>query len=247
MDRAEVRYILRAYRPGDADASDSHFSEALREVAEDPELSRWWEEEQIFDQAISDKVQRMPVSPGLRARLLQNRRASVPVGNGWSRRIALLAAMLALLAVPFGFWRSRSRSAGSLADYRDEMVSFVRIVPSLDFETREMPELLAHLASSGARTDLAIPAKLRELKPIGCRSLRFRNRDVMLICFKRPDGRRAHLFVMKDGAVPGLPAMSKQHYAAAGAWMTASWSEGGQTYLLALEGDEPALQKYFTI
>ncbi len=245
MNRTEVRQILSAYLPDETEA-EPMFAEALQEAAQDPELSQWWKEEQIFDQAIAGKVQRIPVSPELKSRLLLAGRAVVPVRRQWHRQIALLAAVLALFAVIFGVRQTRLQPAASLADYRDEMMSFVKVMPPLEFETSELPRLLAHLKQSGAAADIAIPVKLRQLEPAGCRTLRFRGHDVTLICFNRPDGRRAHLFVMKDDAVSRAQDTRSRGYEAAGEWTTAVWSEGGQTYLLAMQDDQRALEKYFT-
>ena len=247
MNRAEAQKILSAYRPDDADPADPFFAEALRAAAEEAELSRWWVQEQIFDRAIAGKVHRMPVSKELKSQLLRSRSAIIPFRARWAPGIALLAAVLALLAVIFGYWHTSPSPAASLADYRDEMVSFVRFMPPLDFETSELTQLLAHLEKTGAPVDLALPAKLRTMEPAGCRTLRFRGHDVTLICFKRADGRRAHLFVMKDAALPRMPGASGREIAATGEWMTAAWSEGGQTYLFALEGDRHALERYFTV
>lgn len=245
MDRDEVRRILSAYRTENAERSDDpRFAEALREAARDPELSRWWAEEQLFDRAVAAKFQSMPVPAKLKSRLLETPPLRISTRARWPRKIALLAAAIAVAAVLFSSWRGPFQPAVSLADYGDEMVSFIKLAPPLEVESGDFPRLLAHVEKSSLPSGIAIPPKLRELEPVGCRLLRFRGQDVALICFKRADGRLAHLFVAASAALRSLPRARDRTYAARGEWMTAAWSENGLAYLLAVQGKQPALEKY---
>lgn len=244
MDKDEVRRILSACRS--EETADPQFAEALRATARDQELSRWWAEEQIFDQAIARKVQNMPVAGELKARLLQMAPPLTPLGRSWARTITLLAASIAVAAVLFGSWRGPFQPAISLAEYQDEMVSFVRLPVALALESNDLPQLLDRVRKEGGPANISTPPKLRQLEAKGCRTLRFRGHDVALICFKRPDGRTAHLFVLGNLALPGLAPARARTYAAQGEWMSAAWSENGQTYLLALQGGQSALEKYFS-
>ena len=243
MNKDEARKILSAYRP--ADEGGATFTEALQEIERDPELSRWWAEEQVFDQAIATKVQTMPVPPELKSRLLQSR-GPVPHDQGWGRKITLLAATLVVGAILFSSARGIFQPEDSLANYRDEMVSFVRLTPPLEMKSSELSQLLSQMQKNGMRpTDISLPPRLRELGSIGCRALRFRGHDVTLLCFKRADGRWVHLFILRGMALPGLSHIPDQTYATESDWMTAAWSDGGNTYLLALQGGREAVEKYF--
>src|SRR5215203_1334435 len=55
MDSREAHAFLSLHRPGD-EASDPRFTEALEQVAADPEQARWWREEQDLDRAIAAKL-----------------------------------------------------------------------------------------------------------------------------------------------------------------------------------------------
>ena len=70
MDEQEARLILQAYRPGTEDQTDPQFAEALRASATNPELARWWAEEQAFDRAIATQLDSVPAPFGLKTRLL---------------------------------------------------------------------------------------------------------------------------------------------------------------------------------
>ena len=70
MNREEAKDILSAYRASGEDASDPQFQEALKLAIQDPEMARWFEQEQAWDLQISKKLRELPVSPDLRDHLL---------------------------------------------------------------------------------------------------------------------------------------------------------------------------------
>ena len=98
----------------------------------------------------------------------------------------------------------------------------------------------------GLPNEFDLPAGLRQMEPVGCRTLRYRGADVALVCFRRADGNLVHLFVV-DRPEMGRSLASRQEpkFAAAGGWMTASWTGGKHVYLLAAQGDHDAVEKYF--
>src|ERR1041385_6888235 len=70
MNEQEARLILQACRPGDLDHSDPQIAEALGEVERNPELARWFAEEQAFDRAMAAHLQAVPAPFGLKTRIL---------------------------------------------------------------------------------------------------------------------------------------------------------------------------------
>ena len=172
------------------------------------------------------KLESVTVPAGLRARLLQPERRTIPHRATWPRKVALLAAAIVLLAVFFGSWRGLFQPATSLADYRDEMVGFVRLDPALDLKTTEMGQMSSFLKEKGAPSEMNVPPPLRQLQPIGCRTLRFRGEDVALVCFHGTDGKIVHLFVVNRKAMANSQSSDGPQYAAQGEWMTATWMDG---------------------
>jgi hypothetical protein len=145
----------------------------------------------------------------------------------------------------FSAWRGAFRPAVSLAEYRDEMVSFLRLDPPLDIESAELSRLTSFLQEKGAPSQIQLPDKLRQLDPAGCRWLRFRGQDVALLCFKGSDGGMVHLLVVDRKAFLRLASNSKDpQLAAEDDWMTASWVEGQYVYLVAAKGSRETLEKY---
>jgi hypothetical protein len=69
MDKAEIRAILSAYRPGE-ETEDPRFQQAKAAAEADPELAQWWAEQQEFDRVISSKLMSTEVPRDLKARIL---------------------------------------------------------------------------------------------------------------------------------------------------------------------------------
>ena len=91
---------------------------------------------------------------------------------------------------------------------------------------------------------LTMPDRLAALHPLGCRVLSFRGQDVTLICFESEGNRLAHLFVVDSAALPQLKPGDKPVFANDNGWMTATWAEGGQAYMITIQGPRDELEKY---
>src|SRR6266849_8628452 len=96
MNREEAKDILSAYRASGEDASDPQFQEALKLAIQDPEMARWFNQEQAWDLQISKKLRELPVSPHLRDQLLVSLKIIRP--PSWRRKPAALAAAAVVAA-----------------------------------------------------------------------------------------------------------------------------------------------------
>lgn len=244
MDKSEIRAILSAYRAGEPETQDQRFQQAKAEAEADPELTQWWAEQQDFDRIISSKLQSAEVPRDLKTQLTAWEKRTVRRSN-WNRGILLAAASIVALAVLFGSWRGPFQPAASLADYREEMVSFVKLDPALELKSSQLSRVSEFLKESGAPSQLNIPGKLQQLDPVGCRTLRFRGQDVALICFRREQGDLVHMFVINRKAMAKLTKGGEDpQFAAQGDWMTASWADDDHAYLLAVKGSRETLARY---
>ncbi len=247
MDDQEARSILSMHRVGESEIDDAHLQEALRKAEADPELARWWNEEQELDRIIASKLASVHVPAGLRMRLASavEMRPSA-IRPTWSRGILLAAAAIVALAVLFSSWHGPFQPAASMADYRDEMVSFIKVAPNLELESSELTRLKDFLANAEAPASFTVPRRLQQYEPLGCRVLRFRGHDVSLVCFKLGGDGLAHLFVTNAQTVRTGGRVSAPVYEAEEGWMTATWTEGDQAYLLTVKGDRAALEKFLS-
>lgn len=244
MDEQEVRLVLQAYRPGTEDETDSFFAEALRASATNPELARWWAEEQAFDRAIATQLDSVPAPFGLKTRLLaQAAGPATSRGSRWLIGLAGVAALLFLLAQVTSFWRNATPAVDPVPGYSSEMVSFVKLPPPLEMESAELGSIKDWLAQKET-LPVDVPSRLAALHPVGCRVLSYRGHDVTLICFHRENGGLAHLFVVDRAALPGLKSGAAPFFNQEGEWTTASWAEGDRVYMIAAQGDRAAVQSY---
>jgi hypothetical protein len=243
-DEASLRGMLSVHRGSDTEAIDPRFGEARRKAESDSALSQWWTAEQEQDRTITAKLASVALPPDLKARLLLPPRSFDAPQRRWSRPVILAAACLIALAVLFGSWRGPFQPAVSLADYRDEMVGFIKVDPTLEMKSPNISQVTDWLQKNNAPSQLELPKKLQGLEPIGCRTLRFRGHDVGLICFKRKEGGLIHLFVVNRGALPGLQKFEDAQVAPERDWMTAVWEKGDMIYLMAAQGDQPAIESY---
>ena len=244
MEKDRVQSILSVYRPGDQDEADPFFAEAKAELARDPELARWFEEEQAFDRAISQKLADLVAPFGLKTRILAS---ATPVATrqwSWTARLSLAAAALILLAQIIGLWHTQSQKTRTLAHYQQEMVSFIKLDPPLEVESHDLAKMQTWLGQENAPSQMNLPPRLAALQPVGCRVLWFRDHKVTLLCFQRGGDNLAHLFVIDRAALPKLKPGAKPVFAGEGEWMTASWAKEDHAYMLVARGDRDTLLRY---
>jgi anti-sigma factor RsiW len=244
MEKDRVQSILSVYRPGDQDEADPFFAEAKAELARDPELARWFEEEQAFDRAISEKLADLVAPFGLKTRILASARPVATRQWSWTARLSLAAAALILLAQIIGLWHTQSQKTRTLAHYQQEMVSFIKLDPPLEVESHDLAKMQTWLGQENAPSQMNLPPRLAALQPVGCRVLWFRDHKVTLLCFQRGGDNLAHLFVIDRAALPKLKPGAKPAFAGEGEWMTASWATEDHAYMLVTRGDHDTLLRY---
>jgi hypothetical protein len=245
MNRAEAKFILRAYRADGQDASDPQFREALELVKHDPELAQWFAEEQALDLRIANKVRAFPVPPDLKSQLLAARKVvQLPV---WWRRPAWRAAaagLVLLIGISAFLFVQATRTnfpkeQTSFAQYRDTMADFAgNKLWRLDLKTRDVKEIRQWLTQKNAHGDLLLPAGLDGRPGVGCRVLNWSGKTVSLVCFELQNHQIAHLLVIDQDAFQDAPATPV--FDQTGALATMSWSQGGKAYMLVSKGSSQA-------
>jgi hypothetical protein len=81
---------------------------------------------------------------------------------------------------------------------------------------------------------------------MGCRVLSFRGHKVTLLCFCHGKDNKdiAHLFIVERAALPEMKRDEPPVFAKWGGWMTATWTEHGRVYMIAVRGDREAVETY---
>ena len=242
MDEKRARLILESYRPGVDDPGDPPVADALQEVAANPGLAEWFAEEQAFDRAIATHLEAVPAPFGLKTRILAGAISPVEARPwSWVVKLAAVAALLFLLVQVVGLFRPSTPPG--IQDFAREMISFIRIDPPLEMESNDLGAIRNWLAKKDA-APMGIPPRLVALQPVGCRVLTFRDQKVALLCFRRDGDRLAHLFVVDRAALPRVNPGEKPVFTDVGEWTTASWVENDRVYMIAVQGDRAAVQRY---
>ncbi len=230
MTRDEARDILETARPAGPAHDDPRVAEALRLAARDPELTRQLERQRALDGALAAGVKSIPVPTGLRLSILAARKI-VPLHfwQDWRTATAAAAAIVFLLVA--GVVVINRGTAGFVAFRRELVAESWAGDPHLDLESSDLGRIRQWLARTNAASDFTLPAALGELRPHGARVFESDGRKVSLICLA--DGaRHLHLFVLDRPNFSDLPSDGVPDFEKCGAWKTASWRQGNQTYVL---------------
>jgi len=239
MDNQEAKFILKAYRPGGADAGNPDFKAALDQAARDPGLHAWFEREQACDKAVSAKLKSVPIPAGLRASILAGGKMSAERRAWWQQPTWLaLAASLAILLSTAVAWRMR----GPRTDWNQLTA---QILDDAAHDERHgshglaAKNLVALVSQPTTKLSSPLPIDLSRLKNEGCRTLAVAGHEVMEVCFGR-NGGEFHLYVMARPASRDVPA--GPHFEAQKGMHSVMWADAQHLYVMATTQDESALR-----
>jgi hypothetical protein len=245
VNSQQAKQILLLYRPGDSEL-EPEMDAALRQVKDDPDLQIWFERHCVFQTAARQKFRQIRPPEGLREKIL----AESPVVSKvvWWRKPAFLGPALAAaagLAVLLSFiaLRVNPPAQADFSAYRDKMVSRVLREYTMDLETANADEIRKYIASNGGLAEFSLTGPLENTARKGCGLLSWHGRPVTMVCFEA--GRRElFLFVTRGADLPGAPPEQQPEFAQVKKLMTASWTAGDKTYVLAGKGDEQFLRSF---
>lgn len=231
MNIEDAKRILQVYRPGGGDASNTEFAAALELTRRDPELARWFSEQQSFDAGISRSLREEPVPAHLKASLLSlsAQLAVLP----WYRqpmRLALAAALVGLLGLSAFLFRP---STTSFAELRQELIANSWDTQQhLQLVSSDLGEIRHFLAQNHVTTNFVFPVGLEDMVLRGARVLECRGERVAQICMLS-GSRHAHFFILDKPGLPDLPGAGAPEYESCSGWRTVSWSQGDKVYVLS--------------
>ncbi len=243
MDRQAAKEILVLYRPGVSQPTDSEFAEAIELTRRDRELGEWFAAHCAFQSAVRARLREVPVPVALKERIIASRTRwrKIPRWNGpW---VWAAAAAMVLL---FGLSRAwlAPADADDFGHFRDKMARVALRTYRMDMVTNDLNQIRGFLRTNEAQADYVLSKPLEKLPGSGCAILKWHNRPVTLICFDLGLRKQLYLFVVNRNSLPGAPPSTSPDFEQVNKLMTASWSAGGKTYVLAGVGDESMLKQY---
>lgn len=240
MDSQQAKELLLLHRPGIDREADPDLEAALEQTKRDPELARWFEQHCAVQMAIRSKLKELTPPSGLYERILAGTK---PRKVALWRRPAFLAAAAAigLLIAVASLWFS---ARGDFSAYRDRMVRTALRDYRMNMVTKDLSQIRQYLEQHQAHGDYFLPRGLKKLPGEGCAILSWRGERVSLICFDSRPQTDLFLFIINRSALPDAPKSAQPQFRKVNKLMTASWSLGDKTYLLAGRGDQEFLRKH---
>ncbi len=245
MNNQEAKLILQAYRLGGQDAADPLFQEALEQLKRDPDLAKWFADERVIETRVQARIRDAVKPPAhLKAHLMAQGRI-VRRATWWRRPVWLAAAAsVALLGTVATIWSRRS-SGPEFAAFRQAMVqNALQTTNHVSFETHDLARIQRWLEDREVDTNFDLPVALRDNVAEGCRVVHWNGQRVTLICFVFNGRDHVDLFVLNSTRFRGFTPTQTPEFARTDGLITASWTRGDRTYLLATSGGEAVLRKY---
>jgi hypothetical protein len=239
----QAKEVLLLYRPGTADAEDPQVQQAIELAQRDLELGRWFQNHCHFQEVMRAKFREIEAPAHLKAALIAQRKI-VPLEPWWRNPIWLTAAaamFLLLLWLPF---RPRLAVPDHFANYREMMVSIALKNYRMDWTTNDQHGLRQLLAAKGAPANYDVPRGLEQLKLTGGAALTWRNHPVSMVCFDRGNKQMLFLFVMPRAGLKDPPDSPEPELTKVSSYLTATWTRGENTYVLAGPAEQDFLKKY---
>jgi hypothetical protein len=245
MNSSEAREVLLLYRPGTADAAEPQMVEALEMARQDSELGDWFEQHRAFQKAMRAGFQQIEVPAHLKTSLLiQNPAHQRPIPpQPWWRSAVWLGVAAVVLLLGLAGVLLKPRAANRFANYQSRVVSEAQREYRMDLVTNDMRQIRQFMASRGAPADYDVAPGLEHLQLTGGGRLTWRSNPVAMVCFDRGDKQMLFLFVLKRSAVKDPPPATPQ-LARVNQMLTASWTRGDNTYVLAGPEEADFLKKY---
>lgn len=237
MDKATVKLQLESYRP--QDANDPMFTEALREVAADPELAAWFEEMQRLDAVLSAKFQDVPVPPEIKSHILLGfHGAALPIPQSRPRVWVMAGSIAAILLLGLFSWHfsaSRERPMDPLAL---QAISYTEQMPPLQFVCYDAAAVAGWInqqpGSQKIGLKLASPTASLSMAMIGSSVVDWNGRPVVMVCLQNGQ-RMAMLYILKGNAADDVPEGATQTVQKAD-WVVRTTKANGQVRLLTTKG-----------
>jgi hypothetical protein len=250
MTNDQAKEILQLYRPGTADAGDPAFAEALALCEHNADLKKWFEDHCALYSVLRSKFKQIAVPEGLKEQIIAERRVhTMPL---WQRAVlvagAVAVAVMVLLQIQS---HRRPEEPHDFSAYRAYMGGMAVRGYGMDTNLSNLDAIRAYLAQRQAIADYVLPPELQKnAKPAGCLVTAWQGKDVSMICFQsgRPLGPGKEsdlwLFITDRAVAKDAPAASTPKFEKVNGLMTASWTVGNRTYVLAAEADQQFLGKF---
>ena len=245
MNSQQAKFILQGYRPNGADAGDATFGEALEHARNDPGLREWFAREQTFDPKVAAKLNEVPVPAGLREAILAGARvtrAEIPRRNWWQQPtwLAVAAGIAVLFSVALGRWSRSAPAVDTLAELALLDTKHTWNHHGQHGETAGV--LQAALSQPTTHVSGLPPVDFDGMRKTGCRTLSFKGRDVLEVCFNR-NGIWYHCYIAQRADFPALAMAAAPVFQEQGDLSGMTWADATHIFVVVSGAGRSALEK----
>ncbi len=252
-----IKETLSAFHPENHE-DDPLMNLAIEEAEKDPELLRWFTEQLEMDNAIRETLHAQKPPEELLGKLLQyqdaaeeKRKLISPFFRSTLQWGAIAACLLITTVFAFkdtiinnqilGYHASLS-SIEKHDDFRIAMAEFVdTTIISLDFLSEGHNEIRQWLKEANQLSFATLPDGLEALDTLGCKSFKWQDQSISLICFhsNEGNGRIVHLFIKEVQPTEDAEFLDTQYASLQTLYgrQTKGWVTNGKHYILV--GSDP--------
>jgi hypothetical protein len=251
MNKEEAKQILQLYRPGTADAADPEFAEALAACERDAELKEWFSNHCALYSAIRAKLKKIPVPEGFKEQIIAERQVhQTPL---WQKAVLAGGGVaVVVMAIMFIASNIRPTEPHDFASYRSFVVGYAEKSYTMDMTSSDLDTIRTYLAQNKAIADYVLPENLQKnAKPMGCVAMSWQGKPFTMVCFQtdRPVTDPTHpsdlwLLIAANTIAEDAPQSTKPKIEKSNDLITANWTIGNRTYVLATKGDAQLLKRY---
>jgi hypothetical protein len=242
MNNEEAKFILQGYRPNGADAGDATFCAAVEQAKNDPALGEWFAKQQAFDAAISAKLTQVTPPADLRAAILAGGRVSgrnQPRARWWNQPVWMGAAagVAILLATGLALWPKQAAALDdfALADSR------LGATHGHGGHGEATDALQAMLSQPTTKLGQKLPLNFATLRDTGCRTVSYRGRDLLEVCFNR-NGEWFHCYIGRAADFPQMARGGEPTIVDKGKGAIASWVDADHVVVVVSKVGRKSLE-----
>jgi hypothetical protein len=229
MTREQAKEILSLYRPNGGDSDDPFFVEALERADSDPDLKKWFAEQQAFDTRMAGAIGSIIPPEDLKKQLLRSVRQPREWWNRPLRRLELAAA--ACIALTIGLVALWTHDRGSGMSVRDRAIEASwGGERHVNLETSNLAEIRRFIAAHDSRGDFKLPPELTAMRPRGCSLLNVDGKKVPFVCFV-DETKHLHLVVLDKNVCAVSPSETPE-FDRWNSMQLTTWTQGDLTFVL---------------
>lgn len=244
MDSTKVKSILRLYRPGLDEKTDS-ISEALAQTESDPDLRTWYKRHRQNEDAISEQFNDIAIPIDIKEQLKQQfvQKTVTPKRQPWLAPLAIAASLI--LAVLSWVILSPENKQG-FNQFQQDMIAFATQPYEMDIVVEDLTLISKEFAKVGWPTNYTPPEPLNALHALGGVTQKWNNKKVSIVCLEDEAGKYIWLYITK------LNTFNDHRFVSIDAEIVndkpllthAAWQDKQFHYYMIAEGDVGFINRY---